>query len=236
MDSTLMQVLASRQTSRRFLTILIPALPVWFVWLLVQQGPEQAFGNLSAHWETSLTMVFGSLVAGATSLGGGAVAFPVFTKVLGVSPHDAKVFSFAIQSVGMGSATLIIIFARIQVDWRVIRWGSIGGFTGMALGIDWLSRVLPSDMVKLSFTLMLASFAVTLFLLNLNPRGHHLLMPRWGAPERVGIFAAGFLGGMISGMVGGSRASTSPPFRRLFGPLERKPMGLPFKWTEISSG
>jgi hypothetical protein len=49
---------------------------------------------------------FGSMIAGGTSLGGGAVAFPVFTKVLHITPYDAKVFSLAIQSVGMSAASL----------------------------------------------------------------------------------------------------------------------------------
>lgn len=188
--------------ARRFLTILIPALPVWFVWQWSQGGLDAAFANLAANWEMSLTMVFGSLVAGATSLGGGAVAFPVFTKVLQIGADDAKIFSLAIQSVGMGSATLIIVLTGIRVDWRVIRWGSAGGLAGILLGMAWLSEVLPGDLVKLSFTLMLSSFAVTLYLLNKNPRGHHPLMPRWHTMERAIIFIAGMLGGAMSGIVG----------------------------------
>ncbi|MFL6307311.1 MAG: hypothetical protein ACJ72H_27575 [Candidatus Sulfotelmatobacter sp.] len=41
-----------------------------------------AFGALSANCRVAVTMIFGSLVGGGTSEGGGAIAFPVFTKLL----------------------------------------------------------------------------------------------------------------------------------------------------------
>ena len=66
--------------------------------------PHRSFSNLRAHWEIAATMIFGSMIAGGTSMGGGAVAFPVLTKLLHVSAHDSKVFSLAIQSVGMTAA------------------------------------------------------------------------------------------------------------------------------------
>ncbi|NOR69106.1 MAG: sulfite exporter TauE/SafE family protein, partial [Methylomarinum sp.] len=83
------------------------------------------------NWPITLTMVFGSFIAGATSEGGGAIAFPIFTKVLHISPLDSKVFSLAIQSIGMMAATLTIIVIRIKVEWRVILWASIGGLFGV---------------------------------------------------------------------------------------------------------
>ncbi|MDJ0901719.1 MAG: hypothetical protein QNJ55_23255 [Xenococcus sp. MO_188.B8] len=68
-----------------------------------------AFSYLLDNWQVALTMVFGSEIAGETSVGGGAVAFPVFTKVLHIAPQDAKLFSLAIQSVGMTAASVAII-------------------------------------------------------------------------------------------------------------------------------
>ncbi len=78
-------------------TIVIIALIVWSIWLNTL-GIQEAIAYCYNHWEIALTMMFGSIIAGGTSMGGGAVAFPVFTKLLNVSPHDAKVFSLAIQS------------------------------------------------------------------------------------------------------------------------------------------
>jgi hypothetical protein len=47
-------------------------------------------------------MIFGAMVAGATSEGGGAVAFPVMTLALGIRPTIARDFSIMIQSCGIG--------------------------------------------------------------------------------------------------------------------------------------
>jgi len=48
----------------------------------------------------SITMVIGSMVAGATSEGGGAVAFPVMTLALKIKPSIARDFSLMTQSCG----------------------------------------------------------------------------------------------------------------------------------------
>jgi len=45
-------------------------------------------------------MVFGAMIAGATSEGGGAVAFPVMTLALNISSTIARDFSIMIQSCG----------------------------------------------------------------------------------------------------------------------------------------
>lgn len=111
--------------SKRTIIIII-ALTTWITWLGFL-GIKDAFYHLIHYWEITLTMLFGSIIAGATSIGGGAVAFPVFTKLLHIAPHDAKIFSLAIQSVGMTAASLTIYFRKIPVEWRIIRWGSLGG-------------------------------------------------------------------------------------------------------------
>ena len=93
------------------------AVVVWTAWL-TSLGSSSAFSHLIANWQISLTMVFGSMVAGGTATGGGAVAFPVFTKLLHIPPHDAKVFCLAIQSVGMSAAALTILVKGLRVDHR----------------------------------------------------------------------------------------------------------------------
>ncbi len=51
-------------------------------------------------------MVFGSFVAGSTAAGGGAVSFPVFTKLLHIPADEARTFGLLIQSVGMTMASV----------------------------------------------------------------------------------------------------------------------------------
>ena len=55
---------------------------VWWTWAL--QDPETRLGRFAEptpykgyYYYMSITMVFGSLVAGSTSEGGGAIAYPV---------------------------------------------------------------------------------------------------------------------------------------------------------------
>jgi uncharacterized membrane protein YfcA len=177
------------------------AIIVWIAWFYLA-GPNP-FIYIQEYWEISVTMIFGSLIAGATSEGGGAVAFPVFTKLLHINPVDAKVFSFAIQSIGMTSASLVIIYLGIKVEWRVIFWASLGGALSTVLSSIWLAPLLPSPVLKMSFTAMITSFAITLFVLNRREeRLCHDNLPRVGLSEQIILISAGFLGGILSGLVG----------------------------------
>lgn len=182
-------------------TVGLIAIAVWTAWLILLT-PSQAFTHLINHWQIAITMMFGSMIAGGTSLGGGAVAFPVFTKLLHISPHDARIFSLAIQSIGMSAATIAICFTRIRVEWRIIIWGSLGGFLGIFLGAGFLAQIIPAPVLKMVFTAILTSFAVTLFTLNQGIRTCHLTLPIWTVKERSVLFIAGFLGGIMSGLVG----------------------------------
>ncbi|MDJ0511095.1 MAG: sulfite exporter TauE/SafE family protein [Crocosphaera sp.] len=177
------------------------AIITWIVWLLLL-GAQDAFSNLINHWQIAITMLFGSLIAGGTSVGGGAVAFPIFTKLLHIPAHDAKIFSLAIQSVGMTAASLTIYLTKIPVDWRVIRWGSLGGALGIFLGLKWLAPLLPPDILKMSFTIMLTSFSLTLFILNKNHKHKNNFLPIWGKTEKLACLVAGIIGGIMSGLVG----------------------------------
>ena len=58
------------------------------------------FAYFPTHYLMTITMIFGSMVAGATSEGGGAVAFPVMTLALKIEPSVARDFSLMTQSFG----------------------------------------------------------------------------------------------------------------------------------------
>lgn len=152
-------------------------------------------------WPISLTMVFGSFIAGATSEGGGAVAFPVFTKLFDIEPQDAKVFSFLIQSMGMTMAGLFIVLKKIPVLWNVIIAALAGGIVGLISGELFL--VIPNPYPKLLFTFIAGIFAF------------FLIYNRWGIPDNpvkafslkddhnlLIILFTGFLGGMVASVVG----------------------------------
>lgn len=174
---------------------------VWSIWLF-WYGPEVAFSAVRDWWPITVTMMFGSVIAGATSEGGGAIAFPVFTKVLHIAPWDAKLFALAIQGVGMTAASVVIVLMGIKVDWRVIIWASIGGALGMAFGATGPAHYLPPDVTKITFTVMVSSFGVVLYVLNRRERSHHEQLPANGTVEVSLLVAVGALGGFLSSVVG----------------------------------
>ena len=188
--------------SQHFLIIsLLVAIAVWSVWLTLN-GFSRAISNLIANWEVALTMAFGSMVAGGTSMGGGAVAFPVFTKVLHVPAHEAKIFSLAIQSVGMSAASLTIIAMKTKVEWRFIRWASFGGVPGLIFSSLLLEPYLSPETIKLFFTMMVGSFGMILLFLIASRRKRNVAIPFWGKREQLLSVLVGFGGGITSGLVG----------------------------------
>lgn len=180
---------------------LLLAAIVWAGWLLFGRG--FALHSIVANWQVALTMVFGSLVGGGTSEGGGAVAFPVFTKVLHIPAVQARVFAFAIQSIGMTAASISILYLKIPIEKRVLGWGGIAGIVGLLISTFYIVPHVPAPLVKISFTIMVSSLAVAIIMMNRREGDdRNLLCPVWGAREKGLIVAAGLVGGLMSGLVG----------------------------------
>ena len=174
---------------------------VWLAWALLAR--EYAWQSVLQHWPISLTMVLGSLVGGGTSEGGAAIAFPVFTKVLHISPADARLFSFAIQTVGMGAASLSILYQKIPIEKRALAWAGSGGVLGMVLSTYFLVPRVPPEMVRVFFTAMVTSLALVL----LWPASKASVfrtsaMSVFGSREKLILLLAGVLGGALSGLIG----------------------------------
>jgi uncharacterized membrane protein YfcA len=179
----------------------ILAAVVWSAWYLL--GGHTAVESLVHNWRVAVTMIFGSLVGGGTSEGGGAVAFPVFTKLLHIPAHEACLFSFAIQSVGMGAASLSILYLRIPIERRVLLWAGLGGISGLLLSTYFIEPYIAPVQVRVAFTVMVSSLGVALVLLNrAKSVKRHMRCPIWGPRERALLVAAGFLGGLMSGLAG----------------------------------
>jgi uncharacterized protein len=177
------------------------ALLVWVVWLV--WGGRFAMDHLVADWRVALTMVFGSLVGGGTSEGGGAIAFPIFTKLLHIAPRDARNFSLAIQSVGMGAASLSILYLRIPIERRALFYAGIPGVAGVVFGAYFVAPLILPVFVRTSFTVLVSSMGVALLLINREKIVlRNLQLPIFGAREKAILVVAGFLGGVISALVG----------------------------------
>ena len=90
----------------------------------------------------TVTLVFGSFIAGATSEGGGALAFPVTTLVFEIEPKVARDFSLLIQSVGMMAASFTIFCLRIPVLWPAVLYAGLGGALGVVVDLELISPLL----------------------------------------------------------------------------------------------
>ncbi|KAH8095759.1 sulfite exporter TauE/SafE [Aureococcus anophagefferens] len=165
-------------------------------------------------WYMSVTMVFGSMVAGMTSEGGASVAFPVMTLAMDVKPHVAKQFSYMIQSVGMTAAAFVILYMQVRVEWKSITYCSVGGVVGLIYGLEEIAPVLTPPYAKMYFVVIWGSFAASLYYLNrihgrkvylvLDPAHPEIwksadLTPYWWANlvlnwKALVLLAAGFIG------------------------------------------
>jgi uncharacterized protein len=174
---------------------------IWLLWLVL--GGRFALQSLVNNWQIALTMTVGSLVGGGTSEGGGAVAFPVFTKLLHIPAHQACLFSFAIQSVGMGAASLSILYLKILIEKRVLVWAGSGGILGLVLSTYLIEPHIAPVLVRIAFTVMVSTLGVALFLTNqTNDVRRHLACRIFGWRERWLLMLAGLLGGAMSGLAG----------------------------------
>lgn len=153
------------------------------------------------YWPVTLTMSLGSFVAGATAEGGAAVAFPVFTKVLGIDPETARTFGLLIQAVGMTMAALVIVVRRVPILPRVILWASAGGIVGQLLGTSWISLGSPSSKILFTFVATMFGLAVVAsrWLLRLPVLD---ALPTWRTNDRVFYSAIGVAGGVFAANTG----------------------------------
>src|SRR5680860_944238 len=138
---------------------------VWGAWAVLMEHGDR-WHLFPEYWFMSLTMAVGSFIAGATSEGGGAVAFPVMTLGFGMEPHVARDFSLMIQSVGMVSAALVIMSMRIAVEWRAILFAGLGGALGVILGLEWIAPLLSASFTKVFFVSFWLGFGAALYWIN----------------------------------------------------------------------
>ena len=181
---------------------LIPILILLVLWVVYMLDTEQWY-LFRDNWFMSLTMVFGSFIAGASSEGGGAIAFPAMTLIFDIMPHTARNFSLAIQSVGMSAAAILILKNRYPVEFRYLVPASVGGAFGIVFGTYYIVPLVPSAYVKMLFVTFWLSFGIILFYINrIYRRKVYDSMPRLSQMELILLLAVGFAGGNLSAILG----------------------------------
>lgn len=176
---------------RRFLGWLVLVYAGWAVaW-------RTAGVSLAGEWPIALAMALGSFVAGATPMGGGSVGFPVLVLVFDLPTALGRDFSFAIQSVGMTSASVLILARGQPLHRRMLGPAMVGAALGTPLGLVLLADRLSDVAVTLVFAVLLAAFGL------LHLRHARELVAIEGAREHAGVLEplVGFLAGGLGGAV-----------------------------------
>ncbi|MAM92441.1 MAG: permease, partial [Opitutaceae bacterium] len=136
----------------------IKALRPWLIWLvgfyavwlsILWVGDH--WQTLAEHWGIALAMALGSYAAGSTPMGGGTVGFPVLVLLFGEAPTLGRDFSFAIQSIGMTSATIFILCRKQPIEWPMLRWAVLGSAIGTPMGVLLLAPLVSGLFIKVLF-------------------------------------------------------------------------------------
>ena len=138
-----------------------------------------------------------------TSVGGGAVAFPVMTLALTINPNVSRDFILMIQSIGMTAASFTIFFMRVRVEWRAIIWCSLGGIGGIIFGFHLVDPYIASTTKKLGFVSIWMAFATVFIFLNRSAKRRtfcDIIDFNWWRLLVLVLF--GFIGGIFTSFFG----------------------------------
>lgn len=113
-----------------------------------------------SHWPIAAAMAAGSYVAGSTPMGGGTVGFPVLVLLLDMPATLGRDFSFAVQSVGMTSASIYILCRGQELEWPMLRAALAGALIGTPLGIMFIAPLASDLFIKLLFASIWCSFGL----------------------------------------------------------------------------
>ena len=181
-----------------YLFFLLFIMTCWFYYF----EQNDLYYLLSKNIPVIVTMVFGSFIAGGTAEGGGAVAFPVFTLLLNIEPFVAKNFSLAIQSIGMTSASLIILGLKIPIEKKAILYSIIGGILGMLIGTFLLQNIFSPKILKLLFVSIWLGFGFALFKINRLDTRKIKENIQFKKNDKLKLILFGFVGGIITSFFG----------------------------------
>jgi uncharacterized protein len=163
----------------------------------------ESFHLYLKHYYAVITMIFGSFVAGSSPEGSASIAYPVFTLLLKIQPAIARNFAFAIQSIGMTCATLLILGLAIKVEWTYIRYVTIGGVFGLIFGTYYIVPMISPPLAKLFFVSLWLSFGLILWNENRKPvREVFDDIRDFSRSDMFRLIFFGLIGGMISSIFG----------------------------------
>lgn len=158
---------------------------------------------LAGHWGIAVAMAAGSYVAGSTPMGGGTVGFPILVLVFGQTAALGRDFAFAIQSVGMTSASIFILTGRVATERRFLLWALAGSALGTPMGMLLLAPRVSEPLAKMVFAVVWASFGVMHLVRLREICAAEGIRHRGRRFDRVGGTLVGLLGGACIASVTG---------------------------------
>ncbi|MDX1460052.1 MAG: sulfite exporter TauE/SafE family protein [Xanthomonadales bacterium] len=156
-----------------------------------------------AHWPMAVAMALGSYVAGSTPMGGGTVGFPVLVLLMDLPATLGRDFSFAIQAVGMTSASIYILCRRQFLEWPMLRAALPGALVGTPLGILFVAPHASDLFIKLLFAAMWCSFGIVHLLRIREITSYQGMTPHDVSFDHRAGFAVGLLGSMTVASITG---------------------------------
>lgn len=149
-----------------------------------------------SHWPMALAMAFGSYVAGSTPMGGGTVGFPVLVLLMDLPASLGRDFSFAIQAVGMTSASIYILCSRQELEWPMLRAALVGALIGTPLGVIFIAPLVSDLFIKLLFASVWCSFGLLHLRRMEEITGYQGMTPHDQVFDHKVGFAVGLLGSL----------------------------------------
>jgi len=179
-----------------------PHLGLWFLWLALFYAAwgwlvfvQGRWDEVREHSGIALAMALGSYVAGSTPMGGGTIGFPILVLLFDQPAQLGRDFSFAVQSIGMTSATIFILARRQPLAGAMLKGAMAGALVGTPIGILTIAPLVPALWIKLLFSVLWASFGL-LHLWRIREIAEHEGMTdfdeRWD-------FRVGLVIGLLSG-------------------------------------
>ncbi|MEX0944940.1 MAG: sulfite exporter TauE/SafE family protein [Balneolaceae bacterium] len=188
-----------RKTLFKFIPFALLLLSAWMIYMQ-NTGSWILFEE---NWFMTITMIFGSFIAGASSEGGGAIAYPAMTLLFDIEPQVARNFSFAIQSVGMAFASLWIILSKIRIEKTYLLFAGLGGFLGIVMGSIYIMPFVKPDFAKMMFVSFWLSFGIALWVVNfVRKRKSINQLPNLSKSQLIELISVGFMGGVFSSVLG----------------------------------
>jgi len=154
--------LQSLRNPGRFRWFLLWLAAFYATWLSIVVA-NHAWGSVARHWAIAVAMVAGSYVAGSTPMGGGTIGFPILVLFFDHPAAMGRDFGFAIQSIGMTSASIFILCARRPLEKPILKWAMLGSLIGTPPAVAFLAPRVDDVVVKVLFAVVWASFGMMHF-------------------------------------------------------------------------